>query len=84
MCATWDEFDATELEEESDDEEALMCLRAFGDNQHRDSDSIEVNDCNTSYDKLLDAFEELHDDMKKLYKKNSILENECVFTFERK
>lgn len=50
----------SESEEVSDDEEALMSLMAFKDNQNGDIDSIEVNEYNPLYDELLDAFKELH------------------------
>lgn len=78
MRSRLDEADASESEEESSDEEALMSLMAFEENQSEDNDFIEVSYSNPSYDELLEAFEQLHYVMKKLRKNNRILRNEYV------
>lgn len=46
------EVDASESEEESDDER-LMFLMAFEDNQSRDNDTIQINDNNQSFTNYL-------------------------------
>lgn len=45
---------------------------ALEGNQNGHNNSIAVNEPNPSYDELFYALEELHEDMKKLCKKNTI------------
>lgn len=70
-CATLNEMEESESEIDSSVEKAMLCFVAFKDNKHVDYES-DVNDQNRSYDDLLCAFEELHEDIQKVCKKQQV------------
>lgn len=68
MCATWDEMEGSDSEEDLDSEEAMVCFMAIEESKNDDFEN-DVNDHDLYYDDLSSAFEERHDNMQKLLKR---------------
>lgn len=77
MRPTCDKLQGSESKEDSDGEEAIVSFMAMNDNKDEGSD-VEVNDSNLSQGELVCAFEEIHEDIEKLLKKNISLKDECT------
>lgn len=68
MSATCDELEGSESEEDSDNQEAVMCFIATKETINEGNET-EVNGDNPSCDDLLCAFKEIQEDTEKLVKR---------------
>ena len=72
MVATWDDSEEESNDEEGSQEVSNLALMAIG----RDDDLNEVSD--PTYDELYDAFQDLHNELMKIGKKNVCLKKEMA------
>ena len=72
MVTTWDNSDEESNDDEDSQKVSSLALMAIGDDK-----LDKVNDIPT-YDKLYDAFKELHNDMMKIGKKNACLKKKML------
>lgn len=70
-CVKWDELENSESEEDSDGEETMACSMAMKDNDDEGSD-IKVNYSNLSSDELFCTFEEIHEHMQRLLRREVV------------
>lgn len=72
-CTTWHGLEGSQYED-SDNEEAMLCFIDIKKNISEDNET-KVNNDNLSYDDLLWALEEIHEDIRKLLDRNNVLNN---------